>query len=184
MKTALFAAALAGATVIAFAQTPAPDTLDLSSLDKLAAKAKESTHVSLDREKLKAMMSMAPNADKDQGIREASKALEKVNAIEVRNFEFENTGAYSMSDLDPVLAQLKSNGWSKMVDVQEKAEHVGVYVRTGAKKGFVVVSAEPKEVTVVNIDGSLENLADLRFIPQVTSAIQFHGPAPDGAPAH
>ena len=184
MKTALFAAALAGATMIAFAQTPAPSTLDLSSLDKLAAKAKESAHVSLDKEKLKAMMSMAPDSEKNKGMQEAAKALEKVNAIEVRSFEFASEGAYSMSDLEPVLAQLKGNGWSKMVDVHEEHEQVGIYVRSTPKKGFVIVSAEPKEVAVVSIDGSLENLAELRFLPQVTSAIQFHGPTPDPAPAH
>lgn len=170
------AVALAVAPVTAFAQG-----LDLGSLDKFTATATSSTNVTLDRDKLQTALKMMPEKDKDA--EQTRKLLGGLNSLAVRTFEFSKPGAYSLADLEPVRAQLKNPSWSKIVEVKEKDETVEIYMRSGAGKGFAVISAEPKELTVVSIDGAFE-MADLALIPKVTSSIQFHGPETDHKPAN
>jgi len=161
---------MAAALVPAFGQG-----LDLSSLDKLGASATSSTNVTLDKDKLQTALQMMPEKGKDAA--QTRKMLGGLNSLAVRTFEFAKPGAYSLADLEPIRAQLKDPGWSKIVEVKEKDETVEIYMRSGANKGFAVISAEPKELTVVGIDGAFEftNMADLALIPKVTSTIQFHG---------
>jgi hypothetical protein len=110
---------------------PAAQTADLKSLDRLAAKAQDGggTNVSLD-------------------------------GLRVRHFEFERGGAYSDGDLEGVRAQLRGPGWSKVVDAKDRKgkENPEVYVHSGGGTvtGFVVVAAEPRELTVVYAKGPLD----------------------------
>ncbi len=150
--------------------------LDLSSLDKLSVNATSATNVTLDKAKLQTALQMM--GDKDRDAEQTRKMLGGLNSLMVRTFEFAKPGAYSLADLDAVRAQLKNPSWSKIVEVKDKEETVEIYMRSGANKGFAVISAEPKELTVVGIEGAFEftNMADLALIPKVTSTIQFHGP--------
>ena len=141
----------------------AAQSLDLKTLDGLASKAKESEIVNLDAATLKLASGFLSAQDADQA--KARKLISGISAINVRTFEFDSDSAYSPSELDPVRAQLKSPGWSKIVETKEAKESTEVYLHTtdGKMSGFAVLALEPRELTVVNIVGSLdmETLASL-----------------------
>jgi len=134
--------------------------LDLSSLDKLEAKAKEVNNVTLDENLLKLASGFLNDKDKDQ---QAAKTLiNGIKGVYVRNFEFASKDQYSMADVEPVRQQIRSRGWSRIVESREKNEDGTikeideVYLNTGAGGGLAVISAEPKELSVVYIDGVLK----------------------------
>jgi hypothetical protein len=70
--------------------------------------------------------------------------------------------------VEAIRSQLKAPGWSKVVDVRSSVkggDNAGIYVKTDGTniQGIVVIAAEPKELTVVNIVGTLDpaHLKDL-----------------------
>jgi hypothetical protein len=129
-------------------------------LDHLKAKASEASEVDLDGPSLEAFGKVVL----DQAVREhvgdkaeqVRKLLARVRGVYVRDFEFDKPGEYSASDVESVLGQVRGNpAWSRLVSVKDGDEHVEVHVmRKGDEvAGLLVVAAEPKELTVVNIVG-------------------------------
>ncbi|MBV8845646.1 MAG: DUF4252 domain-containing protein [Bryobacterales bacterium] len=86
-----------------------------------------------------------------------------LKGIYVRSLTFAKPGDYSRADVDKIRAQLK--GWDKIVEAHEAHEDTGIYVKTDGQKiqGVVILSAEPTELTLVNIAGTIrmEDLKDL-----------------------
>jgi uncharacterized protein DUF4252 len=139
--------------------------LKIDHLEKLAAKASEVADVTLDGPLLQLAAKFLSSEDVDeQGVQELIKGLK---GVYVKSFEFDREGAYSSTDLDSVREQLRGPGWSRMVNVQskEQKELVEIYTMTEGEKitGLAVVTAEPQELTVVNIVGpiSLDKLSKL-----------------------
>ena len=137
--------------------------LELSQLDKLAAKASNVTNVTLDGSLLKmAGQQMEEKAAKSKSEKKASAAnlVNRLKGIYVKSFEFDQPGEYSRADLQSVLNQLESGGWKSMVHVEEKktGETTGIYVMQegGEAIGMAIVAAEPKELTVVNLVGPID----------------------------
>jgi hypothetical protein len=153
---------LTGLIVIgAAAQLPAQLQLRITGLDGLASKAKESVNITLDSNLLQmagGFLGNGKGADEAQ----TKELLTKLKGITVRSFEFNEAGQYRMEDLEPIRAQLRSPGWSKIVSVQEKDEMTEIYTRTeqGKVVGFALIAAEPKELAVIAIEGSID-LSDL-----------------------
>ena len=152
---------LAGvSTAMAWSQS-----IDLSSLEKIAAKAKETNEVNLDPNQIRAALMFIPHDEKDnpetdQGTR---KLLAGLQMITVRNFEFEKAGEFQDADLEPIRSQLsKLKGWGKIVDSKEKGEHSEVYMFTedGKPTGIAVIDVEAKELSVVLVKGT-SSLADI-----------------------
>ena len=140
-------------------------TIDLSSLEKLASKAKETNEVNLDPSQIRAAMQFIPHDDKDsvEFDQSTKKLIAGLQLITVRNFEFENAGEFKDSDLEPIRSQLaKLKGWGKIVDSKEKDEHSEVYMFTedGKPTGIAVIDVEPKELSVVLVKGT-SSLADI-----------------------
>ena len=83
----------------------------------------------------------------------------------MRSFQFNETGQYRMEDVEPIRRQLRTPGWSKIVSAQSKEETSEVYTRMeqGKVVGFAIIAAEPKELTVVAIEGTIDlnDLAEL-----------------------
>lgn len=143
--------------------------LDLSSLDKLAANARESSNVTLDQEKLKLVSQLSGNAP-------VQDALSGLNSVLVRTFEFDKPGAWSASDLEPIRQQLKGTGWSKIIEMKERDEMTEIHVFTGKggqPEGMAVIAGERDELTVVNLVGSnlaaLSRLSGKLGIPNISS---------------
>jgi hypothetical protein len=155
LRTALLTGVLLLGAATAFAQGP---RLQLQTLDRLAARAADSTEVELDPNLLRmAGTVIAAERPADAGLTEAVAGLE---GVYVRSFQFAEGQSYEPSDLDAIRKQLTTGSWSRVVRAQSKAdgETVEVYVwRDGEKTGgLAVLVMEPREVTVVNLIGSLD----------------------------
>lgn len=169
MRSGIICLVLAGLAGLMPAQR-----LDLSSLDKLKDKAKESANIELGKEQLGMASGLIPGGKQDT---ESMRGfLSGLNGVYVRSFEFEKAGEYSTADLDPIRKQLQSKAWSRIVEVQEKDELVEVYVYNAGKpdQAMTVFAAEDKELVVVNILGvtdlsKLGALGGLVKIPQIQS---------------
>ena len=137
--------------------------LQLDQLDFLANKASETVDVKLDERLMQTTASIFSGKD-DADIKELLKGLK---GIYVKSFEFEKEGQYSPADVESVMTQLRGGAWSKIVGVMSKkdGDNVEVYLMMQGDQilGLAVVSAEPKEFTVVNIVGpvNLEKLTRL-----------------------
>jgi Domain of unknown function (DUF4252) len=134
--------------------------LRITGLDGLASKAKESADITLDSNLLQLAGGFLAGAGKDGD--QVKGLLAGLKAITVRSFKFGETGQYRMEDLEPIRAQLRTPGWSKIISAQSKDETSEIYTRTEQGKivGFAIIAAEPKELTVVAIEGSID-LKDL-----------------------
>ena len=135
----------------------------LDALDKLAEKASEAVTVSLDGNLLQLASRFLSSDDPDQA--QIKKLVASLKGVYVRNFEFEKTGEYQASDLEPIRNQLRDPKWKNIVQVRGH-DNADVLLRQEDEhtiSGLVVIVAEPKELTIVNIIGTLdpERLADL-----------------------
>lgn len=133
-------------------------SIDLSSLDKLAKSAREANEISLDGDNLSTASRFLYGNDPD--IKEARQIIEGIKGIWVRNFTFRGKEDYSKNDLAGVRKQLQGGGWSKVMESKSESdrENIEVYLRTENQKttGLSVISQEPKELTVVVILGSID----------------------------
>jgi hypothetical protein len=133
--------------------------VDLSSLERLRAGASEVSEANLDAA---AIRRVVENPDLHANIREVAKGLTEVHAI---MFEMADKGVIALADLDAIRAQLKGPAWTRVLSNQEKQELQELYTLKKGDKiaGIVVLDAESRELTVVNLVGSVDpaNLADL-----------------------
>jgi Domain of unknown function (DUF4252) len=137
--------------------------LQLSQLDKLAAKASNVTNVTLDGSLLKLAgqeMSQKASTGKSEKKASAANLIHRLKGIYVKSFEFDSPGEYSKADVESITRQLESGGWKSIVHVEEKksGETTGIYVMQegGETVGMAIVAAEPKELTVVNLVGPID----------------------------
>ena len=133
-------------------------------IEALSKIASETVNVTVDESLLRFAEKFMSDKDADEA--RAKRVLRGLKKVYVRVFEFDRVGAYSMSDLDELRAELRKPGWSSMVDVRSRdGENVNVYVRQDGAEvtGMVVVAAEPRELTIVQIDGPIrpEDIASL-----------------------
>ena len=150
---------IGGAAITAHAQGA---RLQMDQLDILANRASETVDVKLDEHLMLTAAKIFSEKD-DADIKEILKGLK---GIYVKSFEFEKEGQYSTTDVETVMSQLRGGNWSKIVGVKSKTgDNVEVYLMMQGDQilGLAVVSAEPKEFTVVNIVGpvNLEKLSKL-----------------------
>jgi hypothetical protein len=131
--------------------------LKLDQLDRLAAKASETVNVTLDG----SLLQLAGRFLDDDGgdSAEVKKLVSGLRGITVRSFEFKGAGEYTDADIEAVRSQLRDVSWKRIVQVHSKTEgDTDVYLKTTAGKvdGVVVIAAEPKEFTVVAIEGPVD----------------------------
>ena len=134
-------------------------------VERLSAKAKETVEVNMDGPMLHWASKFLSQEDPDE--KKAAKLVENLKGIYVRSFEFTDEGAYTAADVESLRSQFKSPTWSRVVGV--RSEHDGdnvdifFHMENDKMTGIVVISAEPKELTFVNIVGPLEidQLSDL-----------------------
>jgi hypothetical protein len=136
-----------------------------ANLDQLMAKAKNVVDVTLDGPLLKLAGRFLSDKDPDEA--RAKRMVANLKGIYVRSLEFETPGEYQASDVDQIRAQLKSPAWTRVVGVRSKTEgeNAEVFLKTDGSTigGLVVLVADPKELTIVNIVGQIdpEDLRDL-----------------------
>lgn len=131
-----------------------------ASFEKLAKKSSETVDVTLDS----SMLHMASKFISDGDQVKVKKTIEGLQGIFIKSFTFEKPGEYSKSDVEEIRSQIKETEWKRIVKVMSKGdqENVEIYIRqvNGKNSGLFVLSAEPTELTIVQIVGAI-NLDDL-----------------------
>lgn len=136
-----------------------------ANLDRLEAKASEVVNVQLDG----ALIQLASRflSDKDPDEANVKRLVGGLKGIYVKSFEFEEKGQYNLSDVEELRAQLRSPAWARIVGAssKKKGENSEVYLKTEAGQitGLAIIVTDPKELTIVNIVGSIrpEDIRDL-----------------------
>jgi hypothetical protein len=134
-------------------------------VEKLSAKAKETVEVKMDGPMLRWASKFLSAEDPDE--QKAAKLITNLKGIYVRSFEFDNQGAYTSAEVEELRAQFRSPLWSKVVGVrsQREGDNVDVFFKLEDDQmaGIVIIAAEAKELTVVNIVGPIDvdQLVDL-----------------------
>ncbi|HEX7190257.1 MAG TPA: DUF4252 domain-containing protein [Thermoanaerobaculia bacterium] len=141
----------------------------------LAERAAESTDVTLDGSMLRLAAKFLNDRDPDE--RQAKDLIKSLTGIYVHSYEFDHDGEYDRSIVEKVRAQLGPS-WKPMVTVRSKVrENVDIYLDTRGDNvaGMLIISAEPRELTLVNLVGAIDidKLASLEGefgIPHVTKS--------------
>lgn len=139
--------------------------LKLDSLDKLAAQATNTVKVTLDGGLLRLASRFLSNDDPEEA--QVKQLTKNLKGIYVRSFEFAQDGQYSNADVEAIRSQLRNASWKPIVEVHSKSDgdNADIYVKEDGDHfaGVAIVAAEPRELTVVNIDGliDLEGIAKL-----------------------
>jgi len=145
--------------ILAIAAVPvwAADDFKLpASIEKLAEHATETVDVTLDQSTLALASAFLSKDDPDEA--QVKKLIGKLKGIYVRSFEFDKEGQYSKSDVEALRNQLKSPNWSRVVGVKSlKGENSEIFILKDGDQiaGLVILDVEPKELTIVHIDGAI-----------------------------
>ena len=151
-------------TIPAVAQDIQPNfPLELDK--KLAARASDVNEVTMNKTMLKFASQFLDSKDKNDA--QAQRLIQNLNAIYVRSYEFSESGQYTPDDLQTIRQQFLGPDWNPMVKVRSKKGEgdTDVYVKMlgNQVKGMFVLDAEPKELDMVYISGSIrpEDLKEL-----------------------
>ena len=152
-------------TASAIAQTsalPLPPPVE----KELAARASNVTEVTLGKNMLAFAAKFLDGKDKDD---QATKRLiEGLDGIYVREYEFDKEGQFSMEEIDKLRQFFETSEWSPIVRERERksGESTDVMVKlvNGESHGMLILTVEPKELTIVLILGpiKLDELSDLK----------------------
>jgi len=134
--------------------------LQLGNLDKLSEKAAQVTDVTLDGSLLDFARKIIQSADEGEDeVKQLSSIMKNIKGIYIKSFEFDEASQYSKADVDAIRSQLTSPRWVKIVQSIDKRtnEYNEIYLLKNGEQvqGVVILVAEPKELTVVNIVGDV-----------------------------
>ena len=128
------------------------------NIERLAARAVETVNVTVDGMLLQLAGKFLSSNDPDQ--KQIKSLISNLKGIYVRSFKFENEGEYSEGDVESIRSQLRGQEWARIVNVTSKkgGDNVDVAYKMDKGKiaGLVVIAAEPKEFTIVNIVGPID----------------------------
>lgn len=130
--------------------------LDLPGLAGLADRADEVVDVTLDASMLRLAAKFLTGNDPEE--REVREMISGLDGIYVRSYEFSKDGEYDRSLHERVMSQLGPS-WKPLVTVRSKTkENVNIMadVRGDRIMGLVIIAAEPRELTLVNIVGNID----------------------------
>lgn len=146
---------LAFAAGAAAQQSPFPPP---SSVEKdLASRASDVSEVTLD----KSMLGFAAKfMDKHgKGDAETQQLIQGLDGIYVRDYEFDKDGAVSQDDINSLRKHYETAEWTPMVHERERksgeTNDIMVKLVNGEPHGIFILSAEPKELSIVLILGPI-----------------------------
>ncbi|MGA7339096.1 MAG: DUF4252 domain-containing protein [Terracidiphilus sp.] len=144
----------------AFAQTaspPSPLPLPPPVEKELAAKAANVTEVTLGKNMLDFAAKFMNGKDSDEAA--TRQLIEGLDGIYVREYEFDREGEYSMDEVDKLRQYFETSEWTPIVREHERksGESTDVMVKmvNGESHGMFILSAEPKELSIVLILGPI-----------------------------
>jgi hypothetical protein len=163
MRQSIVICAMVATLALAAGEAPAQQ-LQLPEMAKLSAGATDVVDVSVDQALLGLAASFMSNGTDDKDVKALVSSLK---GIYVKSFTYGKDGAYDPSILDSVRRQLSGGQWSRLLAAKSAAEgsDTAIYLwRDGDKPGgLAVLSASPREVTLVNIVGTID-LEQLRSL--------------------
>ena len=170
MGLALGAALLAaaGLAAAARAQQNSPLPLPPAVEKELAARASNVTEVTLGKNMLGFAAKFMNGKDQDEAA--TRHLVENLDGIYVRNYEFDKDGQYSMDEIDKLRTYFETGEWTPIVRSRERksGETTDVLLKmvNGETRGMFILSAEPRELSIVLILGpvNMDDLAKLRGI--------------------
>lgn len=137
------------------------------------ARFEREEHIHLGRFKmglLRGLVRMVP------GKVEGQKFLSRIHSVEVATYRVR-----SLPDLDRLASdtrferQLSQNGWTPMVRTREEGSHAWVFVRAdqgGAMRNLFVVSLDESELSLVRIDGRIDQVLAQAIAAQPKKAVE------------
>jgi hypothetical protein len=124
---------------------------------ELAAKASNVTEVTLNKNMLGFAAKFMNNKNGDDSA--TRQLIEGLEGIYVRDYEFDKAGDYSMDDVDKLRQYFETTDWTPIVRDREKksGEMTDVMIKlvNGESHGMFILSAEPKELSIVLILGPI-----------------------------
>lgn len=152
-----------------------------SGISKFAARATETTEVSLDKSMLDFAGRFLSSRPQEQTARRIISGLQ---GIYVRSYDFKAPGAYTPAEVEALRQQFPSPAWSHIISVRSKDSDgdtdVYMHVQDGRVKGMSIICAEPTELTFVSIVGQLKP-EDIRELSGQFGIPKIH--SQDAAPA-
>jgi hypothetical protein len=121
----------------------------------LADRADEIVDVTLDASMIRLAAKFLGNSEDEREVRQMLNGLQ---GIYVRSFTFSKEGEYDRTMLDRIKSQLGPT-WKPLVTVRSRhKENVNIMADVRGEKiyGLVILSQEPRELTVVNIVGDID----------------------------
>ena len=156
MRRLLFVTlALLGVSACAHAGSPEPV---FPSLERFQNHATQTVDIDVGPFKLAIAGWFMSGGDPDtEAVRDVIKACKSVR---VRSYQFGPDFEYPEADIDALRAQLSSGGWSPLAKVRNRKSNgdVDVYVALEHETitGLVVIASERRELTIVNVVGSID----------------------------
>lgn len=134
-------------------QLPLPPALE----KQLADRASDVTEVTLGKNMLSFASKFMDGKDKDDAA--AKQLIDGLDGIYVRDYTFDKEGQYSMDDIDQLRKTFETGEWSPIVRERERksGETTDIFVKlvNGESHGMFILTAEPKELTIVLILGPI-----------------------------
>ncbi|MGA7860175.1 MAG: DUF4252 domain-containing protein [Terracidiphilus sp.] len=158
----LAAAALAAPLPAQTSPLPLPSPVE----KELAARASDVTEVTLGKNMLAFAAKFMNGKDSDEAA--TRHLIEGLDGIYVREYEFDKEGQYSMEQIEQLRKYFETSEWSPIVRERERktGETTDVMVKmvNGENRGMFILSAEPKELTIVLILGNIrmDQLGELK----------------------
>jgi hypothetical protein len=188
MKKWIALATLLAAIAPAVAQNglPLPPPVE----KELAARASNVTEVTLGKSMLGFAAKFMDGKSQDDAA--TKRLIEGLDGIYVRSYEFDKPGEYSLAEIEKLRQYFETSEWQPLVRVREKrnSETTDVMVKlvNGQTHGMFILTAEPKELTIVLILGpvSMDDLGRLKGIGGLGSlggvekGARAHGKGPKG----
>jgi hypothetical protein len=160
-----------------------PGRLQLPDFTTLSKKATQSVDISLDPSLLH-LASGVISSDVNGNGAAVNGVIRGIRGIYVRSYTFDKPGQYSKADVKAVEAQLLAPGWQPVVSTHDlkQGNNVDIYIlRNGNRTdGVAIIAADPRQLTIVNIVGSID-LAKLARL-QGQFGVPKIGLAADGTP--
>jgi len=124
---------------------------------ELAARAANVTEVTLGKNMLDFASKFMNGKDSDEA--SARQLIQGLDGIYVRSYEFDKEGEYSLEEVAKLREYFETSEWSPMVRERERktGETTDVMVKlvNGEPHGMFILTAEPKELTIVLILGPI-----------------------------
>ena len=157
IATLILAIAALATPVLAQTASTSPLLLPPALEKELTAKASNVTEVTLDKNMLGFAARFMGNKKSDDAA--TQQLIQGLEGIYVRDYEFDKEGEYSMDDVEKLRQAFETSEWTPIVRSHEKksgeTSDVMVKMVNGESHGMFILSAEPKELSIVLILGPI-----------------------------